>query len=102
MGSIRSAPSCLQALSKEHAAVQEERIARQVARTALQQLNLMLEARRNSTRAILEATVIEALVRARPVSEPELEALQVSKFSANTRASYGSHILDALNQVWAL
>ncbi|KAK9805758.1 hypothetical protein WJX73_006321 [Symbiochloris irregularis] len=80
---------------------QEERIARQVSRTALQQLNLMLEARRNSTRAILEATVIEALVRARPVSEPQLEALQVSKFSANTRASYGSHILDALNQAKA-
>ena len=73
-----------------------------MARAALQQLNLTLEQRRQTNRAILEATVVEALVRARPVSEAELEVLQVSKFSANTRASYGACILDALRQVGGL
>ena len=82
--------------------VQGERDARQVARAALRQLNEALEARRGTNRQILENTVVEALARARPTSVQALAAQHISKFSANTRDTYGSQIISTLKQVWHL
>ena len=79
--------------------LQAEREARQVARAALRQLNETLEAKRGTSRLILENTVVEALAKARPTTTAALEALHISKFSANTRTSYGGHILGTLRQV---
>ena len=70
-----------------------------MARAAMRQLNETLEAKRGTSRLILENTVVEALARARPTTTAALEALHISKFSANTRASYGGHILATLQQV---
>ena len=79
--------------------MQDERTARQAARRGLQQLNLRLEERRGANRLILENTVVDALVRMRPTTEQALESLQVSKFSANTRTTYGAYIITTLQQV---
>ena len=79
--------------------MQEERTARQVARKALQELNLLLEKKKGQNRLILESTVVDALAKERPTTEQALDSLQVSKFSANTRTTYGHFIIETLRKV---
>jgi hypothetical protein len=82
-------------------AAQEEVAAREVARSALEQLTDVLGARHGARQhRILEGPTVEALALARPASLADLKALKrVPRFSKNKRTLYGADIVAVLQQV---
>jgi hypothetical protein len=99
---VRPAVLCLREfLLSVRKIMQEEVLAREAARAALEQLTDVLGARHGSRQhRILEGPTVEALARARPASLAALRALtRIPRFSKNKRTLYGADIVVALQQV---